>query len=155
MSRIVHGEVQVLRCSSCGASIPRFQFSGDSDRDTDGLISAAACGGMKVVVAEATSSEWRSIGAGDSREALDRLRRESGLDDLQMPMMIRVEGGVTPPAGTSFAEFRKQYQPPIIVYRCPCCAVGEATETASHTLPDFADLGGQLAVIGDLVLHSG
>lgn len=154
MSRIVHGEVQVLKCSSCGASIPNFEFAGDSDIETDGLVSAGICDGLTVVASEATSSEWQELGSGNSRGVLDRLKRQSKLANLQIPLMVRVEGGFTPPAGISFADFRNQYRPPIVVYACTCCAGGEATEFARHSVPDFIALGGDVVVIGDLVLQS-
>jgi hypothetical protein len=71
-----------------------------------------------------------------------------------MPMMIRTENGFTPPRGTSYAEFSKLYRPPILVYSCPCCDNGEATEIANYSVSDFIDLGGQVMVIGDLMLSS-
>lgn len=131
-----------------------FQFAGDTDQDTDGLISASCCRNPKVVVAEAIGLEWNLLGAGDAQPALDRLGRESGLTDLRMPMMIRTENGFTPPRGTSYAEFSKLYKPPILVYSCPCCDNGEAIEIANYSVPDFIDHGGQVLVIGDLMLSS-
>ena len=88
--------------------------------------------------------------AGDVSDLQHRIGAELGRHDLKMATVLRIESGNDMPAGTSFAEFRKAYRPPVLVYSCPCCGEGEATETEEFTVDGFAEIGGRILSVGEL-----
>jgi hypothetical protein len=146
----VFGTIKILKCASCEAIFPLAAYEGEADTDTIGLCSAGKCNSLEVAIAEATSVEWNQLASGDVKDLQRRIGTELGRDDLKIATLLRIEPGKNAPAGTSFAEFRKAYRPPVLVYSCPCCGEGEATETKEFTVDRFAEIGGRILPVGEL-----
>lgn len=149
MTRYVEGDIDVLGCKACGATIAVFKFAGDSDTATEGLLSAGTADGRTIVIGESTSMEWKTFGAGGERIAADRFQEESGVGDLHIPLLKRWEGGVTP-VGVTFDVFRKMYRPPDAIYACGACDEGEAAVMEKHAPKDFVAAGGRIVLLGSL-----
>lgn len=150
MPRLVEGEIELLSCKTCGVTTPHFVFSGDSDQETDGLFSTSLPGAMIVVLAEFTSAEHLMVSRGDHASVLERVERESGVDGLRTSRFLRTEGGVAL-KGRSFAEFRKQYVRPDVVYACPSCLDGEAVSVRAIGVDAFVEEGGRVIALGGIV----
>jgi hypothetical protein len=78
----------------------------------------------------------------------------SGIDALHVLRIKRIEQNSKPPAGVPFSEFKKLYKSPTVIYVCPCCAGGDATETQEVTVSKFEGMGGRIIALGNLVIES-
>jgi hypothetical protein len=74
------------------------------------------------------------------------------MGELHVLHVERIEQGPKPPAGVPFSEYRKLYKRPVVIYKCPCCAGGEAIETQEVLVPTFEEMGGRIVALGDLVV---
>jgi|GEM_PF-2201943 len=153
-TRQVWGTIKMLECSLCKATLPIAAFEGEADPDTIGLCSASQCDGLEVVVADANPAEWSDLAIGNVSDLLVRIGAEVGRDNLKIATVLRVESGDETVAGTSFAEFKKGYRPPAIVYSCPCCREGEATEVEEFTVEGFKQIGGSILPVDGLSFES-
>ena len=130
----VEGTTLSLRCQGCGAVFPHFQFSGERETETGGLFSASSGKADEVLLFEAKPEEWKDFDRAGATLAEQRIARELGRDDLRVIRLLRIESALTTGQGMSFADFKKSYRPPVMVYSCACCAEGEsrlAEEAAS------------------------
>lgn len=153
--RLVEGTVLSLCCESCGARFPHFSFSGEEDSDTAGLYSATSPRSNELILAEAESSEWTVLASGDLEaiKAIEsRLSQQFVRDDLRIVRLLRTEQQQKSAAGLSFAEFRKTYKPPILVYSCISCPAGESRVQEELTVNSFRKSGGNILLSGRLVL---
>lgn len=150
--RSVTGMVLRLRCNACGAVFPHFLFSGDEDGDTVGLCSASCCDKSEVVILEAEPSEWNNFESAGILAIEERLALQFGRADLKVLRLLRVEHEITSGTGLSFRDFKKAYQPSVLVYSCACCAEGESRAIEELTVGDFQKLGGRIFVAGKLTL---
>lgn len=150
--QFVRGSVKIVTCRTCHSSMPRFEFESETDTGTVGLSSAARCNSADLVLAETTLDEWRGIQSGDISGLLSRLRDLSGMKDLCVLWIRRIEQSAQPPTGIPFSEFRKLYRPPVVIYACPCCADGDAIETQEMLISEFEARGGRIVALGNLVL---
>lgn len=150
--RFVRGSVKIVTCRACHSSMPVFDFESETDTDTVGLCSAARCDSADLVLAETTLDEWRGIQSGDISGLLSRLRDLSGMKDLCVLGIRRIEQSDHPPAGIPFSEFRKLYKPPVLIYACLCCLDGDALETQEMLISEFEKMGGRIVALGNLVL---
>lgn len=151
--RIVHGSVKMIHCRICESTIPIFVFEGEADVDTMGLCSAGSCERFDVAVLEAEPDEWNDLASGRPEVLQSRIANELGRSDLRILKVLKMEEAGEVPAGTSFAEFRKLYRPPIVVYECPCCSVGEAREHSELTISSFNEIGGRIFTVGRLAIE--
>lgn len=122
----VEGMVQRLRCQVCGAVFPHFQFSGERETESGGLFSASSGKADEVLVFEAKPEEWKDFDRAGTTLAEQRIARELGRDDLRVIRLLRIESALTTGQGMSFADFKKSYRPPVMVYSCACCDAGES-----------------------------
>jgi hypothetical protein len=152
--RLVTGTIKILTCNTCSAKVPLVTFDGEADVDTIGLCSAGSCERLDVAIVEAALTEWNDLADSKPEGLQVRISQELGRNDLHVVSVKRVESGSEAPSGTSFAEFRKAYRAPILVYSCPCCGTGEATETEELTVDAFAAAGGEILGIGGLSLQN-
>jgi len=150
--RSIKGSIDMIACASCQTRFPIFSFEDEADTDSIGLCSAGSCASPEVVIAEATNAEWNEIVETKSTALPNRIIDALGRDDFRIAQVIRVEKMAAAPQGTSFAEYRKLYRRPIVVYSCPCCFVGEATLSEELTLQQFYVIGGKVLMVGNLEL---
>jgi len=116
---------------------------------TSGLASLSSLTAEEIVVVELQPGEQ----ADDSDGALQRRsNRALDRDDLRFVRLLRVEES-TPPAGTSFNEFRAAYQPPRLIFTCPHCHEGDAIPVRTENLSDYKKRGGKLTVLADIELR--
>lgn len=149
---IVNGSIKMIACRLCNSKIPLFAFESETDVDTVGLCSAAQCNDRRVVVAETTLDEWKMMESGDVVNLQSRIIGASGIEDLHILLIRRIERGPEPAAGVPFSEFRKAYKPPVVIYSCPCCNSGDAVETQEYSVWEFEELGGRVVTVGNLVV---
>lgn len=153
-NRTVGGSVKILACRNCKSILPLFEFETEADTDSMGLFSAAQCNGLVIVIAEATLEEWSTIQSGELSILPPRLACPAELKGFHILSIKRIERGYAPPSGISFLEFKKLYRAPVVVYACPCCAVGDALETQELTVNEFESRGGRIIALGSLVVSS-
>lgn len=146
-SKIIRGSVKLIRCINCGSGLPLFEFDTETDTGAIGLCSAAQCNGRTIIIAETTLEEWNGLQSGNFISLRSRLISTSGIPDLQILHVKRIERKSRPSAGISFSEFKKLYQPPVVIYDCPCCADGEAFEVDEVAIAKFKEDGGVIKVL--------
>lgn len=147
---VVRGSAAIVTCQSCQASVPLFEFEVESDTGAVGLCSAAKCNGSDIVIAETTLDEWKAMQSGELSTLPSRL---GGFSDFHVLHIKRIEKTPAPPAGISFSEFRDLYQPPVVVYACPCCTDGEAIKNREVTTSEYEEMGGHIVALGSLVIE--
>lgn len=150
--RKISGSVKLIHCTDCNATIPMFAFEGESDTDTIGLCSAGCCNAYKLALFEVTIDEWNVLRAQRTNDLPSRINQELNGLDYRMSHILRVDRFDEPPAGTSFAEFRRQYKAPQVIYLCPCCG-GEGVVNEEITVEQFKKLGGSICTLGNLILY--
>ena len=119
--RRVEGYVQRLRCASCGGQSATFVFSGDTDTTTMDLETATAPETGEVAIGVRLPSEMQDFGFGREQFA-ERISRERGMKFSPVPLLRSEDVNR---ATSDFASFRRDHQPPKLIYGCPCCG-GEA-----------------------------
>lgn len=129
----LEGTILRLRCQACGAVFPHFQFSGERETETGGLFSASSGKADEVLVFEAKPEEWKDFDRAGATLAEKRIAQELGRDDLRVIRLLRIESALTTGQGMSFADFKKSYRPPVMVYSCACCAEGESRVVTAST----------------------
>lgn len=149
---VVRGFIKIITCQTCKSNAPLFAFDSETDNDTVGLCSAALCNSLDVVIAETTLDEWTKMESGELLHLPSRLSSISGLKNLHVLHVKRIEQSPGPAAGMSFSEFRKLYKPPVVIYSCPCCDGGDAIESQEFSVSKFEEIGGRVVALGDLVV---
>ena len=150
--RKVSGSVKLISCAACSATIPTFAYESETDIDTLGLCSAGYCNAHKLVLFEVSMDEWKELNFKHPNDLPLRIDQELDNSDFRMVHILRVEKFDEPPAGISFAEFRRQYHSPKVIYSCPCCG-GEGVVNSEMTVDQFRKIGGSILTLGNLVLH--
>lgn len=148
--RKVEGTILKLRCSICGYLFHHFLFSGDEDVDTIGLCSASSCKNDNLALVEAGPNEWKDFSDSGYRSIERRLTESLDCKDFKVIRALRVDDKQKATAGLSFAEFKKIYTPPVIVYSCPCCDGGESRLVEEIAVDDFQSSGGKIILTGRL-----
>ncbi|MDM4769254.1 hypothetical protein [Solimonas sp. SE-A11] len=138
----VSGTILRLRCQGCGAVFPHFQFSGERETESGGLFSASSGQADEVFIAEAMADEWKDFDGAGATRAEQRLALELGRGDLRVIRLLRIESALTAGQGMSFADFKKSYRPPVMVYSCAACEAGRSRVVGECSLDDFANAGG-------------
>ena len=141
--------MSILRCRKCRGLTPYLTFSGDTDMVTDGLAQLSSNVANEVVVAALKPSEfsdWSGL------ELQDRINRQLGRDDLRYVRLIRAEAAPIKP-GTSLKKFRNEWAPPVVVFSCPKCEGGEATEWRKDTPSAFKNGAGKLTVLAEIEIR--
>ena len=127
----------MLSCPECGASHPHFQFAGDTDMTTDGLASAGDReGGLLVLFQEKDSTaaiEGRDLRRAEFTRSVDRSPSAANL---------------------AFADFMKQYQPPMLIFSCAWCEVEGMTVGQEMTAAEFTREGGSIECFGAIKLDT-
>lgn len=147
----VSGSVKLIFCVVCNATFPMFAFEGETDTDTIGLCSAGYCNANKLVLFEVNIDEWRELRAKRTNDLPSRINQELNDHGYQMIHISRVDRFDEPPSGTSFAQFRRQYKAPQVIYSCPCCG-GDGVVNKEITVDQFKKLGGSILTLGNLIL---
>ncbi len=150
--RKITGSVKLISCAACNATIPLFAFEVETDTDAIGLCSAGCCNSYKLAVFEVNIDEWKALRSNYNNDLPPRINQELNEPDYRMVHILRIERFDDPPAGTSFAEFRRQYHPPQVIYSCPCCG-GEGVVNKEMTVDQFNKIGGSILTLGNLVLY--
>lgn len=144
----IEGTISILRCEGEGHSTPYLTFSGDTDMATAGLRCLSSIVLDEIVVAKMAPQEFDDEGGkafqGRINSLLDR-------NDLRFVRLRRVEAA-TPPAGSSFQDFRRTYAPPRLVFACPQCGLDAVTERSAMP-SDYKRAGGTLTVVADLEIR--
>ena len=149
----VSGTILRLRCQGCGAVFPHFQFSGERETEAGGLFSASSGQADEVFIAEATADEWKDFDGAGATRAEQRLALAQGRDDLRVIRLLRIESALTTGQGMSFADFKKSYRPPVMVYSCAACEAGESRVVAECSLEEFRSAGGRVGHSERLALY--
>jgi hypothetical protein len=149
----VRGSVALVTCKDCHSQFPRFEFETETDVGAIGFCSASSCNQLKLVIAETTLDEWNALSSGELVSLPPRLSDEAGERDLHVLHVKRIDKGPQIPAGLPFAEFRKLYRRPTVIYDCPCCGTGEAIESEELTVTEFEARGGHIRALGNLYLE--
>lgn len=150
--RTVDGSILRMKCDRCGKTFAHFQFEGEADVDTEGLCSASVCGDTEVAIIEALPDEWDDLQLGKAEKIEKRLALELGRDDFRILNLIRAEKKEITKGRVSFLDFKKRYEPPVMVYSCPCCVDGEARAVQEATVGAFKKAGGNIITVGRLTL---
>ena len=129
-------------------------FIGDSDFQTTSLVSAGSDTSLFIVIGEVQSDEWHRESSRTYDTVEHRLRRQLNRNDIYILRMSRVEVPDRAPAGASFAEFRRQYQPPSVIYACPSCPDGDAVKADEFTREEFERSGGTILSVDGIELRS-
>jgi hypothetical protein len=149
MKRNIEGVIVQMKCRSCGAEFPRFEFAGEDDTETVGLCSASACGEQGLVVIEATATEWAALQGGNKQELEARIARETQQAGYRVASLLGIEEQRQSGFEKSFQEFRKTYQRPELLFSCSCCN-GASVGLRQVTVDQFVQEGGKLILLGEL-----
>lgn len=150
--RLISGSVLKLRCRGCGSVFSLFQFDGENDLETLGLVSVSTCIENEIIIVEALQDEWNSLDNFGASMLETRIAHEFNLRNARVIRLLRSEATSLPAAGTSFETFRRSYVPPVLVFSCPCCEAGESSVIEDMTLSNFEAAGGKIFLTGRLVL---
>ena len=137
---IVEGTVLLLACPDCGAQNPHFQFGGDTDMATDGLLSAGDREASRLVLFHALRADMECA---------------AGYGDLRPARLAGTIGHGPSAAGLDFQTFRKLYRPPELKFHCPWCAAAQMAVSREMTPAEFVDAGGRIDCIGAIELREG
>ncbi|AXQ28018.1 hypothetical protein D0B54_04730 [Solimonas sp. K1W22B-7] len=149
---VVTGSILRLRCQACGALFPHFQFSGERETEAGGLFSASSGKLDEVFIAEATEPEWKDFDRAGATLAEQRLAQQLGREDLRVIRLLRIESALTGGQGMSFADFKKSYRPPVMVYSCAGCGEGESKLVEEISVEEFQLAGGNVRLADGLVM---
>jgi hypothetical protein len=131
--RRIEGEIEELRCGSCGVQSATFVFTGDTDMTTMDLETATAPETGEVVIGERLGNETRE-------QFAERISRERGAKFATVPL-IRTEDTNEPTS--DFRVFLRAYRPPTPVFGCPKCG-GEARVIRRESPAEYIARGGQI-----------
>ncbi|HEU4704503.1 MAG TPA: hypothetical protein VFS45_02170 [Sphingomicrobium sp.] len=149
MTGWVEGIVSILRCEGCSQSTPHLTLSGDTDMTTTGLVSLSSVARDEIVVVKLEPAEF----ADDTGLAVQtRLNSLLERDDLRFVRLRRADAAA-PTGGISFQDFQKAYQPPRLIFACPKCDVGDASQLTSETPSSYKRGGGKLTVLAGIDLR--
>lgn len=151
--RIVSGTIIELHCQSCGAKFPHFIFSGETDIDTTGLCSASVCNEPIVIITEIHPNEWSTFTSAMPIKIETRLRQETGLTNIKIPQLLKVEIKTPIEKKSNFRNFISNYRPPELIYSCICCSSGECRTTSERSIEEFIKLHGTIQTIGNIILE--
>lgn len=151
-SRAVEGTLLRLRCQECLSEFPHFIFSGEDDLDTEYLSSASAADTNEVALFQVSPQVWDRTDESRSLLIETELEKALGRNDFRVVRLLRVEEKNDSAAGLSFQDFMKGYQPPVLVFSCPCCGSGESHSIGEMTIEEFEDSGGRILVAEGLTL---
>lgn len=148
MRRWIDGIISILRCEGDGHLTPHVTFIGDTDMATAGLAALSSIILDEIVVAEMAPEEFED---GGEKAFQCRINTFLARNDLRFVHLRRVED-TTPPAGSSFQDFRQAYVPPRLVFVCPRCGLNAVAER-STTPSDYQKADGTLTVVADLEIR--
>lgn len=113
---------------------------------TIGLVSLSSIVKDEIVVAKLEPADLADdTGLGVQTRLNSLLER----DDLRFVRLRRAEV-VAPAEGMSFQDFREVYQPPRLIFACPKCDVGDASQLTSETPSAYERGGGKLIVLAGI-----
>jgi hypothetical protein len=117
---------------------------------TMGLASLTSLTFNELVIGEFDTAEMR-LGHRDGLAAFQaRISSLLGRDDLRAAQAIRWEKS---PSRHGILSWRKPaYRPPMGIYACPKCAIGEARLRETLTWGEFQHSGGVITPVGALKL---
>ena len=130
----------LLACAQCGASHPHFQFRGDTDMATDGLLSAGDREGKSLAL-------FTQVQAGP--------RPQSGDKDTRSASLIGVARQGPPAVGQDFQTFLKNHKPAEVTFRCHWCDAEEMTVLQEMEPDAFEAAGGIITCTGEIELRKG
>jgi hypothetical protein len=148
---VVPGCIKRVACQRCGATVPFFEFDLENDVELMGLLSAGKCNELKVVVAEISLDERNAVEAGEIAGLPPRLNSPER-DGFRIVRVKNTRQDL-PSSDLPFSEYRKLYSPPVVVYSCPCCGLGDALVETEMSLSEFELHGGEVLILGDLALQ--
>jgi hypothetical protein len=151
MVRFIEGYINKLDCRSCKALSYGFTFSGDTDMATQGLASLTSVITNELILFEMTGSEWNNYS--DQTSAEHRISILLKRDDLRAALFLRTEDTSPNGKGINFQEFRKNYKPPAVIYKCPICETGEAVSIEKQTIADYKNNGGTIICLNNLKIR--
>ncbi len=146
--RWVEGIVSILQCAHCRQLTAHLIFSGDTDMVTMDLAALSSIVAEEIVVTLLEDEDY-SDDTGKTLQA--RVNAQLGRDDLRFVRLLRSED--TNPGGVSIREYMRAWRPPRVIYACPKCEIGEATEFRSATPSDYRRDGGMLTILAELELR--
>lgn len=143
------GFIVWLECRSCGARVPVFVFSGDTDMATSDLISLTDPVDKTVLIARRTTKDVDVLPPA-SECVIAHLDRKIGGRDFRWAHIISMHdarSGFRHP----FQEFVRVRERTELVYRCIVCDGIDARPVKTTSLSDFR-LGGGLILLGEGVV---
>ena len=148
---MIDGYVDKLKCRACELVAHTFVYKGDTDMATAGLASLSSIVVNELVLFEMTGDEWSDYANQTAAKA--RISTLLRRDDLRTVKFLRAEKNNSVGKGRSFKEFRKQYQPPNLIFTCPNCETGEAISFQKQTITEYKNDGGSIVCLNDLLIQ--
>ncbi|MEP3891211.1 MAG: hypothetical protein ABJN69_12185 [Hellea sp.] len=103
----------------------------------------------ELVLFEMTGSEW--VNDSGQNEAKERISKLLKRDDLEPVDLLRAER-YNHYKGSNFQKFSASYKPPILIYACPKCEVGEARGIEEVSIDEFEAGLGKITCLDGLQL---
>ena len=123
---MTNGYISNLKCGACEREFPTFVFVADTDMATSGLMALTVLRSHDIILLQQRTPE----SAGDCESRISSRMRE----ECRLVPLLRSRDRHVPSA--DFQEFRKNYVPPELYYRCIHCA-GEAIAISKQTKEEF------------------
>jgi len=150
----IEGQIRQIKTSTISEVFYDFEFLGESDESTIGLVCLTRCEQPNVlVVTEMNKNELSipdyKIGM---KVLIERTAKETGYKDLVFPTIIRYEQKQND-SNKGFQEYLKTYQKPIAVYKSIFNDSQEATQVNNMTIHEFTKAGGRIELLGHLSMY--
>ena len=149
--KIFDGQIKKVRSEFDEKSFFDFEFWGESDVSTYGLLSFTQVSDpKKIFIMEMNSDELAMLDTQDGVEsARKRASIETGIKDLVSPKIVKFREKKDMDM-SDFQSFLKSYKPAIAVYESIFDNTQEAVEVEQMSIEKFEEGGGSLKLLGEL-----
>jgi len=149
--KVIDGQIRKIKEKSSSKVFFDFEFWSESDADTYGLLCLIQRGvPANMFITEMNANE---LAISDGEQGLDavkdRVSKETGIDDLVFPKIIRFNAK-TNEVKAGFQAFLKAYEAPVAVYQSIFNRAEEAIQVEKLSIAKFKELGGQIHLLGKL-----
>lgn len=153
--KIIDGQIRKVEPLSKEQVFFDFEFWGESDEDTYGLLCLVQRSNpKKLFITEMDSHE---ISISNDKQAFqvvkERIARETGITDLIFPKILRFENKKND-VTKSFKSYLKAYQKPVPIYESIFNSKDEAVQTDSLSIKEFLESNGEIVLFGNIKIQS-
>lgn len=149
--KLIDGQVRKIETKSESKVFFDFEFWGESDEDTYGLLCLVQRSNpANIFITEMNSNELAMSGSEQGLDVVkNRVAKETGVTDLVFPKVVRFDEkkGDTK---AGFQAFLKNYEKPIPIYESIFNQFEEAAQVEKLSINKFKELGGCIQLLGDL-----